>query len=70
MQPAWITTKIQAQYFVNREIKPWNIDVTTHSNGVVTLEGEVDTAQDKAEAVRIARETEGVSRVVDHVTIR
>ena len=37
VQPGWTTTRIQAQYFVNPEIKPWNIDVTTSSNGVVTL---------------------------------
>lgn len=70
VQPAWITTKIQSQYFVNPEITPWNIDVTTQSNGVVTLEGEVDSAEDKAEAVRIARATEGVTRVDDRLRVK
>jgi osmotically-inducible protein OsmY len=68
-QPGWITTKIQAQYFVNPEIKPWNIDVTTSGAGVVTLEGEVDSAEDKAEAVRIATGTEGVTRVEDRLKV-
>jgi osmotically-inducible protein OsmY len=68
--PAWITTKIQAQYFVNAEVKPWNVDVTTGNNGVVTLEGEVETAADKAEAVRIARETDGVTRVEDRLRVK
>lgn len=68
--PGWITTKIQAQYFVNPEVKPWNIDVTTANNGVVTLEGEVDSAEDKAEAVRIAQQTEGVTRVEDRLRIQ
>lgn len=67
--PAWITTKIQAQYFVDPEIKPWAIDVTTGNGGVVTLEGMVDSAEDKAKAVRIARETEGVTRVEDRLRI-
>jgi osmotically-inducible protein OsmY len=67
--PAWITTKIQAQYFVSPEVKPWNVDVTTGNNGVVTLEGEVETAADKTEAVRIARATEGVTRVDDRLRI-
>jgi hyperosmotically inducible protein len=67
--PGWITTKIQAQYFVNPEIKPWNIDVTTSGAGVVTLEGKVDSAEDKAEAVRIARGTEGVTRVEDRLKV-
>jgi len=69
-QPGWITTKIQAQYFVSPEIKPWNIDVTTANNGVVTLEGEVDETADKTEAVRIARETEGVTRVEDRLRVK
>ena len=68
-QPGWITTKIQAQYFVNPEIKPWNIDVTTSGAGVVTLEGKVDSAEDKAEAVRIASGTEGVTRVEDRLKV-
>ncbi|MEX1130086.1 MAG: BON domain-containing protein [Vicinamibacterales bacterium] len=68
--PGWITTKIQAQYFVNPEIKPWNIDVTTNSDGVVILEGVVEEANDKTEAVRIARETEGVTRVEDRLRLQ
>ena len=70
VEPAWITTKIHAQYFVSPEIKPWNIDVTTTADGVVTLRGEVDSQQDKAEAVRIARATEGVARVEDHLRVK
>jgi len=68
--PGWITTKIQAQYFINPGIKPWNLDVTTTSGGVVELRGEVDSAADKAEAVRIARSTEGVTRVEDYLRVR
>ena len=68
--PGWITTKIQAQYFVNPEIKPWNIDVTTHSDGVVVLAGAVEEEKDKVEAVRIARETEGVTRVEDRLRLQ
>lgn len=66
---AWITTKIQAQYFADSEIKPWAIDVTTESGGVVTLEGTVDSAEDKTTAVRIARETDGVARVEDRLRV-
>ena len=68
--PAWITTKIQAQYFVSPQIKPWNIDVTTANNGVVTLEGEVETTQDREEAVRMARTTEGVKSVENRLRIK
>jgi osmotically-inducible protein OsmY len=68
--PAWITTKVQAQYFTSGDVKPWNVDVTTSADGVVTLQGEVDDAETKAEAVRIARTTEGVSRVEDQLRIK
>jgi hyperosmotically inducible periplasmic protein len=68
--PAWITTKIQAQYFTSGDVKPWNVDVTTAADGVVTLQGEVEDAQAKAEAVRIAQTTEGVSRVDDRLRIK
>jgi osmotically-inducible protein OsmY len=67
--PAWITTKIQAQYFVNPELKPWRIDVDTAYGGVVTLNGRVDSEGDRAEAVRIARSTDGVTRVNDNLRI-
>lgn len=68
--PGWITTKIQSQYFLNPEIKPWNVDVSTSQDGVVTLRGEVDEAKDREEAERIARETDGVSRVVNRLRVR
>jgi hyperosmotically inducible periplasmic protein len=68
--PGWITTKIQAQYFVNPDVRPWNIDVTTSGDGIVTLRGEVENAADRDEAVRIARETEGVTRVENQLRVR
>lgn len=68
--PGWITTKIQSQYFANPEIKPWNIDVTTSSRGVVTLRGELDREADRAEAVRIAQQTDGVTRVNDLLRVK
>jgi hyperosmotically inducible protein len=68
--PAWITTKIQAQYYVHPGLKPWNIDVTTNANGAVSLSGLVDNAQDRSEAVKIARETEGVTTVNDNLRVK
>ena len=66
--PAWITTKIRAQYYANPEIRPWNIDVTTNAAGVVTLSGTIEDAGDRQEAVSIARNTEGVTDVEDRLT--
>jgi osmotically-inducible protein OsmY len=68
--PSWITTKIQAQYFMSPEIKPWNIDVTTMRGGVVTVAGLVESEEDKSEALRIARETDGVTRVEDQLRVK
>ena len=68
--PAWITTKIQAQYFASPEVKPWNVDVTTSRSGVVTLAGTVDAEADRREAIRIARTTEGVTDVRDQLRVK
>ena len=68
--PAWITSKIQSQYYLNPELKPWRIDVDTTSSGVVTLSGAVDSEGDRAEAVRIARATEGVATVNDNLRVQ
>jgi osmotically-inducible protein OsmY len=67
--PAWITTKIQAQYYAHPDLKRWNIDVDTAPGGVVTLGGKVGSPGDRAEAVRIAERTEGVIRVDDRISV-
>lgn len=64
----WITVKIQAKYFLDADVKGRQIDVDT-KNGVVTLKGTVENTQQKQEAEQIARETEGVKRVVNQLTI-
>jgi osmotically-inducible protein OsmY len=68
--PAWVTTKIQAQYFIDDEVKPWNIDVTTRSDGSVTLRGEVDDEAARQAAERIASTTEGVTRVDNQLRVQ
>jgi osmotically-inducible protein OsmY len=68
--PAWITAKIQSQYYLNPELKPWRIDVDTSSSGAVTLGGRVESEADRAEAVRIARATEGVAMVNDNLRVQ
>jgi osmotically-inducible protein OsmY len=39
------------------------------NNGVVTLTGTVPTAAEKALALKIAKETDGVKSVVDRLTV-
>ena len=64
----WITVKIESKYFLDNEVKGRNIDVTTE-NGIVTLEGEVETAAEKRQAVLLAQSTEGVTDVRDQLRI-
>jgi osmotically-inducible protein OsmY len=68
--PGWITAKIQAQYYMHPALKPWNIDVVAAPNGHVALVGVIDNAVDRAEAVRIARDTDGVTGVTDNLRVR
>ena len=68
--PGWITSKIQSQYYLNPELKPWRIDVDTSPTGVVTLSGSVDSEGDRTEAIRIARATEGVASVNDNLRVQ
>ena len=64
----FITTKIKSKLTVNGDINPFNIDVDT-VNGVVTLSGRVAKPEAKAEAERLARETEGVREVRNNITV-
>jgi osmotically-inducible protein OsmY len=65
----WVTMKIQAQYFGDEAVKGRRIDVDTSQAGRVTLKGEVETEAARQRAVQIARTTEGVTDVVDQLTV-
>lgn len=68
VKDAWITTQIEAKYFGDSVVKGRNIDVDTAS-GVVTLTGEVSSGIERQRAVARAREVDGVTRVVDRLTL-
>ena len=65
----WITTKVQAMYFLDRDVKGMNIDVTT-KGGIVTLTGTVASDATRQKAVADARSIEGVSQVIDKLTVK
>jgi hyperosmotically inducible protein len=65
----WITTEVQAMYFLDREVKGMNISVTT-TGGVVTLSGPVDNDAVRRKAIADARSVDGVKRVVDKLTVK
>jgi len=59
---AVITSKIESKLAADPETESYEIDVDT-LNGAVKLRGIVETAAERNEAVRLARETEGVRSV-------
>lgn len=65
---AGVTTKVRAQLAADEMVKVYNVDVDTQEH-VVTLRGEVETVAAKEQAVRIARNTEGVRDVIDDLRV-
>jgi osmotically-inducible protein OsmY len=65
---ARIATAIQSKYFLDDRIKGRHINVTS-SSGVVTLNGEVADETERAQALLLARTTDGVTRVEDGLTV-
>lgn len=65
---AEITSAVKTKLLADRKVSGLKIDVDT-DNHVVTLTGPVQTAAQKAEAVRVARRTHGVKHVVSRLTI-
>jgi len=66
---AGLTTKIKAKFAADDLVKASQIEVTTNS-GVVTLKGNVDSAGAKSRALELARNTAGVTSVVDMLSAR
>jgi hyperosmotically inducible periplasmic protein len=65
---AGITTAVKAKLLADEAVSGLAIDVDT-SGGVVTLSGEANTRAEADQAVKLARGTEGVSRVVDKLRV-
>ncbi len=68
LDDAWIHTKIVAQLIANSTTPERNINVDVVKN-VVTLRGTVETAEAKAAAEKLAKETEGVTKVVNQLKV-
>jgi len=65
---ASITSAVKTKLLGDTKVGGLKIDVDTNSH-VVTLTGPVHSAAEKAEAVRLAKNTTGVHKVVDKLTI-
>jgi hyperosmotically inducible protein len=66
---ATLTSKIKAKMALDDRVAASSIDVDT-TGTVVTLSGRVSSQAERARALDLARETEGVTSVVDHLTVR
>ncbi len=64
-----IASKIKLSLMGEPGVRSMNIDVDVF-NGVVSLTGIVSTEDQKTRAVALARQTEGVVRVVDNITVK
>ena len=68
LDDAWIHTKVVARLIGNSDTPERKINVDVVKN-VVTLRGAVDTPEQRAEAERVAKTTEGVTRVVNQLKV-
>ena len=69
MSEGALTAKIKSKMALDDHVKARAINVDT-SGSVVTMTGVVASADERERAVRLARDTEGVTQVVDRLHIR
>jgi hyperosmotically inducible protein len=69
LSEAGLTAKIKAKMALDDLVKARTINVTT-TGTTVTLTGSVESKAERDRAVALARETEGVTRVVDQLQMR
>jgi hyperosmotically inducible periplasmic protein len=65
---ARLTAKIKAKMALDDHVKARQIDVTTNGS-TVTLSGTVGSDGEHDRAIRLARETDGITQVIDHLRI-
>ena len=69
LEDAQLTAKIKAKMALDDSVSALAIDIDSDA-GIVTLSGTVRSTAEHQRAVQLARETEGVKRVVDRLAIR
>src|SRR3954468_635315 len=65
---AEITSAVKAKLLADKTVGGMSIEVDT-DNGVVTLTGDVKNTAEKNQAIHLARDTKGVKRVVNKLTM-
>ena len=66
---AAITARIKSKMALDEIVEAADIDIDT-TNGMVTLTGTVASATECERAVRLAKETQGVTSVIDRLDVR
>lgn len=70
VRDAVITAKIKAEYAKDKDVSMMKIRVDTDDNGLVTLSGNAKSRAEADKAVRIARDTKGVSSVKNEIKVQ
>jgi hyperosmotically inducible periplasmic protein len=68
LNDAGVTARVKAKLIADPEVAGFQIDVDT-LDGRVTLNGKVSSADQKAEAEKLARHTDGVTEVVNLIQV-
>lgn len=66
---ATVTTKVKSALITAPDLKAGDIDVET-TNGVVTLQGTADSAENRQKAAQVASNIEGVKAVKNQIVVR
>jgi hypothetical protein len=65
---AGLSAKIKSKMALDEVVRARTIKVST-TDGVVTLDGTVRSVAEREQALKLARDTKGVTRVVDHLVV-
>ena len=63
-----LTAKIKSKMALDDTVRARSVDVTT-TNQVVTVSGSVRSQAEHDRVVQLAKETDGVRQVIDHLTV-
>jgi len=65
-----ITTKIKAEFAKDKQVSAMNIKVETDDKGAVTLSGDAKSMSEANQAVKLARDTKGVTSVKNDIMVQ
>ncbi len=65
-----VTIKIKSEFAKDKTVSATNIKVDTEDGGVVTLSGNAKSKAEADQAVRLARNTKGVTSVKNEISVQ